>query len=438
MSKLSEARATAKEAYVFFRSMIDQYRLRLARNQVPNKFYPFFPSTPIAVSGVMKLAFLDTRGGPVILNTPDIDPNYYFTVLCIDQWAHNFAYFGTRNTGNSSAKYLISGPDWQGSKPSDINVSATAEGNFTTMMLSLESQDPDGDQDDDYINKIVDECTLTKLNVELPQPVFPEYDTHLHKKADVFKYVNFYLQFSSIYPPEKKFYDRFAEIGIVPGGPWPPINCDPSLYEAIGQGVWEAASLIDAERDRQVNDTIGGWEYICGLLPPLVGNRAVMKDRYLARAGEALSTFEWPDSPEASINMQARQDDQFEALNGGCDYVLTWKKEDLPQTNPIGYWSFTVYTKKGAPIDVPNNAISSNSKRLVYNQEGGVTIYILAQKPDDVSIYPSDCNILVSPDSGEFQIFLRIFWPYSEHLKGQYAPPLPVKTPFEDLLKPSN
>jgi hypothetical protein len=387
----------------------------------------------------MKLAFLDTRGGPVILSTPEINSQYYFTVLCVDQWAHNFAYFGTWNTGNSEAKYLISGPDWQGSKPSDITVSVTAEGNFTTMMIGLESQHPDDNLDHDYINKIVNDCTLTKLGQQLTQPDFPEYNTHLHKKADVFKYVNFYLQFSSIYPPEKKFYDRFAEIGIVPGGPWPPINCDPSLYEAIGQGVWEAASLIDAERDRQVNDTIGGWEYICGLLPPLVGNRDVMKDRYLARAGEALSTFEWPDSPEVSINMQARQDANFDDLDGGSNYILIWNKKDLPQTNPIGYWSLTVYTKRGGPVaGASDNAISSNSKKLVYTDDGGIIVYILAKKPDDISIYPSDCNILVSPDSGEFQVFLRIFWPYSEHLKGQYAPPLPVKTPFEDLLKPSN
>ena len=432
MSTLSEARAIAKEAYVFFRSMIDQYRLKMRYNKPPNEIFRLFTveESPPAVFGLYDFAFLDTRKEPVVIQTPEIKHDYFFSVMCVDHWANNFAYFGTMTTGNDAANYMISDPNWEGSIPPSITKSTTAEGDYSTMLLRLEVEHPDDPADIDYVCHLLENCKLQMLSEylgkpsgnPLPQPDFPKYDTSLHKKADVFKYVNFFMQFAEIYPTEKKFFDRFAQIGVFPGGPWPPVNVDLSFYEAIGQGVWEASELIQSERERQVENLTGGWEHVYGLRPPLVGDRKVIKDHYLARAGEALSTFEWPNSVEESVYMQAREDDQGKNLDGMCNYVFNWSKDDVPKVNQIGCWSITIYTKKGGVVG-DNNVISGNSDPLKYTPEGGLIIYILSEPPQ--GDFPH--NWLVSPDEGEFQVFVRLFWPCQKVLDGLYTPPLPAK-----------
>ena len=435
---LTEARAIAKEAYIFFRSLVDQYHLRMRYpDNAVNKIYYLFDeeTSPPAVFGFYKFSLLDMRKEPLVLCTPQIRPNYMFSILCVDQWAHNYAYFGTRTNGNNNpAEYLLSGPRWKGPIPSNITKSAFAEGDFTTLILRLEVEHPDSQVDIQYVKRTLDEIQLqplskyqnNRLTLPLPLPRFPPYASSVVKQADVFRYVNFFSQFSEIYPTDKPYFDRFAKIGVYPGAPWPPVNVDLSVYEAIGQGVWEAAAIVDSERDRQVENLIGGWEYICGLMPPLVGSREVMKDRFLARAGGALSTFEWPFNKEDTVYMKTTDDSEGHSLDGTLDYVLKWSVDDLPKFNPIGCWSITIYTRKGGPVEASNsNVISSNSSRLVYDPDGGITVYILAQEPPNGGDIQG--NWLVSPDEGEFQVFLRIFWPLPEVVNGRYAPPFPEK-----------
>jgi hypothetical protein len=435
MSKLSETRAIAKEAYVFFRSMIDQYHLKMRYNKHPNQIFWLFTEkeSPPAVFGLYKFAFLDTRKEPVVLKTPEIKPDYMFSVTCVDHWANNFASFGTMTTGNKAANYQISGPNWLDPPNSDIiTKNARAEGDYSTMLLRLEVEHPDDSSDVRYVSELLEQCKLQTLSEFqgksrcdlLPQPDFPKYDTSLLKTADVFKYVNFFMQFAEIYPTEKKYFDRFAQIGVYPGAPWPPVNVDLSFYEAIGQGVWEASELIHSERQRQVETLTGGWEHICGLRPPLIGDRKVMHDRYLARAGEALSTFEWPNSVEETVYMQAREDDKGKPLDGKCDYKITWSKDEIPKVNPIGCWSITIYTRRGGVVG-NDNVISSNSAPTKYTADGGLIVYILSKPPPDD--FPDNVNWLVSPDDGEFQVFVRLFWPCQEVLNGLYTPPLPTK-----------
>ena len=302
------------------------------------------------------------------------------------------------------------------------------------MILRLEVEHPDSQVDIEYVKNRLDSIQLQPLSnylngkpkVPLPLPRFPPYDSSIVKQADVFKYVNFFTQFCEIYPTDKPYFDRFAKIGVYPGAPWPPVNVDPSVYEAIGQGVWEADAIVHSERERQVENLIGGWEYICGLLPPLVGSREVMKDRYLARAGEALSTFEWPFNKDDTVYMKTTDDNKGHSLDGTLNYVLKWSEDDLPKYNPTGCWSITIYSRKGASVEADhNNVISSNSSRLAIDPDGGITVYILAQEPPNAEDITG--NWLVSPDKGEFQVFLRIFWPLPEIVNGRYAPPLPEK-----------
>ena len=435
---LQQVKAIAKEAFVFFRSMIDQYYLTLKYGTeggqlVHNKFLPLFWDSPPGLFGYFTIAFIDNRKEPLVLKTPSIKTDHYFSISCIDAWANNYVYFGTRTTGNGPADYLIRGPRWNGTVPSTIKAVATAEGYYSTVFLRLEVQHPNDESDIQYVqNVILNECKLIPLSEyngeppspPLPEPRFPIYDKELLKKADVFKYVNFLMQYYEIHPSEKEFFDQFAQIGISPGAPWPPVNVDPATYEAIGQGVWEAYDTIHSERERQVENLIGGWEYICGLIPPLVGDRQVMEGRYLARAGEAQSTFEWPNSKEEGVYMQARESQDGKPLMGTNSYLIHWLSDDIPKPTPPAMWSMTVYTKTGRP-GMGDHCISSNEE-IYKNPDGSIDISLLPHSAPTPPSQPG-FNWLKAPTDEEFQVFVRIYWPKERVLDGTYTPPLPFK-----------
>lgn len=61
--------------------------------------------------------WLDLSKGPLALHVPDMD-RYYSVQLTDASKNVNFAYVGTRTTGNAAGDLLLSGPGWHGTVPS--------------------------------------------------------------------------------------------------------------------------------------------------------------------------------------------------------------------------------------------------------------------------------------------------------------------------------
>jgi hypothetical protein len=131
---LENARAIAKEAFVYGSPMVDCDRIMhtyyvAAGNpeykapwnhicnvprvftpedkavQTPNSDTPYFMIGP------------NLRAEPIVLILPAIAPERYFNVQLIDAYTHNAAYLGTRATGNEGGRHLVAGPHWQGKAP---------------------------------------------------------------------------------------------------------------------------------------------------------------------------------------------------------------------------------------------------------------------------------------------------------------------------------
>jgi len=56
-----------------------------------------------------------------VLTVPPIEQDRYYSLQFVDGYTHNFAYVGSRTTGNGGGKYLLVGPNWKGDKPEGIN-----------------------------------------------------------------------------------------------------------------------------------------------------------------------------------------------------------------------------------------------------------------------------------------------------------------------------
>ena len=56
----------------------------------------------------------DLRAEPLVLLVPPIDKDRYYSLQFIDGYTANFAYVGSRTTGNDGGAYLLAGPGWTG------------------------------------------------------------------------------------------------------------------------------------------------------------------------------------------------------------------------------------------------------------------------------------------------------------------------------------
>jgi hypothetical protein len=132
-----EARQIASRAYIYGVPMVSSYAtmyvfsidknnpqykgpfnsiLNIARVFTPDDTAFVTPNsdTPYSFIG------LDLRAEPVVITLPAIEKGRYFVFQLMDLYTFNFAYLGTRMTGNDGGDYLVAGPGWSGETPKGI------------------------------------------------------------------------------------------------------------------------------------------------------------------------------------------------------------------------------------------------------------------------------------------------------------------------------
>lgn len=72
------------------------------------------------------IAWLNLNAGPLVLKLPDI-ADRYFVLQFLDAYGNQTKYLGTRTTGEKGGTYVIVGPNWKGTVPSDLNNANTIQ-----------------------------------------------------------------------------------------------------------------------------------------------------------------------------------------------------------------------------------------------------------------------------------------------------------------------
>jgi hypothetical protein len=57
------------------------------------------------------------RTEPIVLEFPEIQKDRYCSIQLIHLYTWDFAYIGTRATGNGVGKFLLAVPNWKGEVP---------------------------------------------------------------------------------------------------------------------------------------------------------------------------------------------------------------------------------------------------------------------------------------------------------------------------------
>jgi hypothetical protein len=436
-----QARAIAKEAYVYGFPMVDNYRVQYAYfvnkqdpeykgdwNVIHNTARVYTPAdkaiqtpnsdTPYSALGA------DLRTEPLVLTVPPIDQNRYYSLQFVDGYTYNIAYVGSRTTGNSGGKYLLAGPNWKGQKPEGINQVIQSDTDLAMVLYRTQLFGPD---DIDNVKEIQDGYQVQPLSAFLNQPapapappidfVPPLTPDQQKTSPQFFDILNFVLKFAPTLPTEKDLRARFATIGIGPDGNFDAEKLTPEMRSAIEGGIADAWADFNAlKKDKVDTGQVGSADFF--------GTADDLKGNYLYRmAGAVLGIY--GNTAAEAIYPGAFSDSTGEPLTGAHNYTYRFAPGQLPPVN--AFWSLTMYElPESLLVPNPMNRYLINSPmlpNLIKDPDGGYTLYLQNQSPGP----EKEANWLPAP-SGPFQVVLRLYWPKPDALNGQWKAPQPVKT----------
>jgi hypothetical protein len=155
----AETRAITKVAYVYGFPMVDNLRVQHAYfvdrdskefkapwNQIHNEARVYTPAdkaiqTPNSDTPYSQLG-VDLRAEPLVLSVPAVEKGRYYSLQFIDMYTFNFAYVGSRATGNDAGNFLLAGPSWKGEKPEGIKAVIRCETEFAFVLYRTQLMNP--------------------------------------------------------------------------------------------------------------------------------------------------------------------------------------------------------------------------------------------------------------------------------------------------------
>jgi hypothetical protein len=436
----SDARAIAKEAYIYGFPIVDNYRILYAYfvdeqdpeykgawNQVHSTARLYTPAdtaiqtpnsdTPYSALGA------DLRTEPLVLTVPPVEQDRYYSLQFIDGYTSNIAYVGSRTTGNGGGKYLLAGPDWQGDTPEGVNEVIRSD---TDLALVLYRTQLFGPSDIESVQKIQAGYLAEPLSAYLDQPpptpappidfVPPLSPEQQKTSPQFFEILNFAMQFAPGRPGEEDMLSRFAGLGIGPDGDYTADKLTPELRAAVEGGMADAWSELQTLQKEQIETgKVSAAD--------LFGSPEQIGDNYLYRmAGAAFGIY--GNSKDEAIYPSTDVDATGAPLTGADRYTYRFAPDQLPPVN--AFWSLTMYElPQSLLVDNPIQRYLVNSQMLpslVADPDGGYTLYLQHESPGR----EREANWLPAPE-GPFRLVLRLYWPKPDALNGTWQPPKPEK-----------
>lgn len=431
----AEARAIAREAYIYANPMVDGYRIMHAYfvdrgnpeykapwNQIRNLARVYTPEdkaiqtpnsdTPYSMIG------LDLRAEPLVLTVPPIEKNRYFSVQLIDLYTYNFDYIGSRATGNGGGSYLIAGPDWKGKTPKGVVKVIRSETAFAIAAYRTQLFNPG---DIDNVKKIQSGYAVQPLSAFLGKPapkpapvvnfIKPLTPVAVKAAVEVLAQLNFLLQFCPTNPSEKALMERFAKIGVGPGKVFDARRLSPEMKKAIEDGIADAWADFANLKVRIDKDEIASGD--------LLGTREYLNNNYLYRMAAAVLGI-YGNSKQEAMYPFFTVDSAGQKLSGANRYTLRFAAGQLPPVN--AFWSLTMY-------GLPESLLVANSMnrylinspmlpQLKRDADGGITLYIQNASPGT----EKETNWLPAPQ-GQFIAVMRLYWPLPKAIEGAWKSP---------------
>lgn len=379
---------------------------------------------------VYSIAQVDLSVGPVLLSVPDAGDRYY-VLQFVDAWTNNFAYVGTRATGNRAGDFLLVPPGGDAAS-ADVNPSDGGGGPvripFPTRVATIVGRwAVDGEHDLPAVAALQDGLTLTPvLRSLVPPEGVPPVAASGGEALTFFERMRVWSQ---AFPPAERDLPAlasYAALGLT--GDVPVSELPETLRAALEEGYAVGKQALEASlrtgsplvEHWQVN--LHAFDYNLDFFGPGTIDAPGWKlvepaTRYALRAGAALGGL-WGNHGYEAAYSATYEDADGAPLSGEHVYRLR-----LAPTPPVGaFWSLTMYDLPGYFL-VANAAdrysVGDRTEGIVYDDDGGLTITMSTTRPTDPT---AAANWLPTP-AGEFRPLMRMYMPADAVLSGEYRLP---------------
>jgi hypothetical protein len=432
----AEARAIAKDAYIYGFAPVDNYRILYsyfvdrsdpeykapwntifndARACTPDDTAIQTPNcdTPYSFVGA------DLRAEPLVFTAPPIEEDRYFSLEFIDLYTFIFAYIGSRTTGNGGGSFLLAGPGWRDEIPAGITSVIYSETELALVIYRTQLFNPN---DIEQVKHIQAGYQVQPLSAFLGEPapaaaptiefLKPLTEDEQRTSLRFFDELNFILHFCPTHPSEIDLMARFARLGIGAGKDFEPESLPTAIYQAVQDGMADAWEAYNEARRQVITGELSTAD--------LVGTREYLQNNYFYRMIAAVISI-FPNAKEEALYPLYSFDAEGQALDGSSHrYALRFAPGQLPPVN--AFWSVTLYELPSRLLSAnPLNRYLINSPMLpdlTLDADGGITLYIQHDSPGA----DKEANWLPAP-SGPFYLAMRLYWPKPEALAGTWTPP---------------
>jgi hypothetical protein len=363
---------------------------------------------------------VDLREDPVILDMPAFDSKY--VSLMITGYDHYVNIPMSTRQGNfrKPAKILLYSArteNYKGEAVQGVDRVFEATGDFVSVVWRVMPHANDRER----FNRITQQMQSVKMltlseyqggkakpisDIQFPPVGKTDADIFGNNLLEVMQFVFNHTTFDTNNPLDKALLDIYAPLGVVPG----------HAFEAGKVASIDGARLRKAAEDiaAKVRDSLND---------PAMPNK--LMELFKTKGNMPLDLL-IQQSVIGPIGMPAVEavypsivTADGEPMNAQHDYVIRMTKNELPPAQ--AFWSVTLYDLKNG-FFIPNErkkySVGENAG-MKLNKDGGIEIYIAAQKPKEV---PDENWLPIKREDEAIGAILRIYVPEMEKMKTWQAP----------------
>jgi hypothetical protein len=368
---------------------------------------------------VYSMAQLDLSVGEVRLSVPASDR--YYVLQFVDAWTDNFAYVGTRATGNAGGEYLIVPPGWDGDDGGRVVIHSPSR------IASIVGRWACSGVDDlPAVHRLQDALVLEPASAEGGSGI-PATGPQGSAALAFWEKFRVWSQAFAPAPSDTELQASFAPLGLT--GTSSVDGLAEEIREVLTESYVAGAETLDKIVTGGGSSVkVNGWSmtlhvfdfnldyYEVGALDDPAWKLTDPKIRIAERAGSARGGL-WGNHGYEAAYAMTWTDADGQTLTGADEYDLT-----LSPPPPVGaFWSVTMYSLPDYYLvgnEIDRYSIGDRTSGLVTDDRGGVTIRMSRARPADPDVA---ANWLPTPE-GAFRPILRMYIPDKDILDGTYQP----------------
>ena len=222
----------------------------------------------ISLNSLWTTGWVDLEKEPIVLSVPDTKNRYYlFSIM--NMWTDVFGSVGKRTTGTGPGSFLIVGPNWKGTAPSDIKQTFRSSTRYAWVVGQTQA---DGPVDFAAVNGIQAEYKLTPLSA-WGMPYTPPSYVPIDSKVDVkntppdqvarmdagtfFNRLAMAMKDNPPYTEDASALEKLKKLGIEPGKPFDITKVDPEIANGLNKAVKEVQIKMAEGVTKMKN--VNGW-----------------------------------------------------------------------------------------------------------------------------------------------------------------------------------